>query len=361
LRFSVSDTGAGIPKDKLQAIFEAFTQADSSTTRRYGGTGLGLAISSELVRLMGGKIRAESEIGAGSKFEFTLRLKLSTAMVQSPAVSDTQFLLPEATRGLRILVAEDNPINEVLVTDLLKEFGHETVVVHNGREAIAAFERERWDVVLMDVQMPEMDGLAATTLIRQIEEVHENRGRTPVIALTAHAMSGDRERCLAAGMDDYLSKPIQWRELLRAIDQFTKRGDGARAAVSDAGFEHAPVASATHGGSAFGVDSFVQRCRGNQELARQIAGIFAEQTPRLLNAIREAIGRGDANGVERAAHTLKGSLGQVGAGSAARLAIELENAGRAGDLSGTERTVIFLEEEIIKLDEVMDDVLERAA
>lgn len=218
LLFSVSDTGIGIPLEKQGVIFAAFTQADGSTTRRYGGSGLGLTISAQLVELMGGQIGVKSEIGQGSTFEFTVCLRLPSALTSEPFAfqfpSQPVFTVPR--QGLRILVAEDNDTNQALALHTLERAGHQVVVVENGQKALAALEREAFDLVLMDLQMPVMGGIEATTVIRQLET--KSGTHVPIIAVTAHAMEEARVRCLEAGMDAYLSKPIGTQDLLDAID-----------------------------------------------------------------------------------------------------------------------------------------------
>jgi len=216
LHFSVADTGIGIPADKRQLIFEEFRQADSSTTRKYGGTGLGLGISSRLVALMGGRIWVDSEVGQGSIFHFTVRLAPPSAALGPSAPPSSG--LPERSaegRSLRVLVADDNPVNQRLAVRLLEKQGHRVEVVDNGRQALEVSERADFDVALMDVQMPEMDGLEATRLIRRRER--PTGAHLPIVAMTAYAMKGDREKCLAAGMDGYVSKPIRPHELDQAI------------------------------------------------------------------------------------------------------------------------------------------------
>jgi CheY-like chemotaxis protein len=227
LHFSVQDTGIGVPEAKIEAIFAPFEQADRSTTRRFGGTGLGLSICARLVTLMGGRIWAESRPGAGSTFHFFAyfeRLK-STALKgiqkdrppELPAVQDPQIAAAEnGNHRLRILVAEDNHINQHLAVKLLEHLGHTAVVVENGKEAVSAVTKNSFDLVFMDVQMPEMDGLEATTTIRAHEKA--TGSHIPIVAMTAHAMIGDREQCLEAGMDGYLSKPISALQLSRAIE-----------------------------------------------------------------------------------------------------------------------------------------------
>jgi len=224
LHFAVADTGIGIPPEKQALVFEAFQQADGSTTRKYGGTGLGLGICSRLVELMGGRIWVESEVGRGSTFHFTARLgrSLEQAPVQScQQASAVTAPAPEATsltRRLRILLAEDNRVNEMLAVRLLEKLGHQVAVARNGREVLDAFTRQGFDLILMDVQMPEMDGLEATRSIREQETWQ--RSHIPILAMTAHAMKGDRERCFEAGMDGYISKPIQLKELAEVIHSF---------------------------------------------------------------------------------------------------------------------------------------------
>ncbi len=218
LLFSVSDTGIGIAKDKQSVIFQPFVQADGSTTRKYGGTGLGLAICRHLVKLAGGDIWVDGDMGKGSTFSFTARFELSKgAPGESPVVEPLQ-VYGNGRRGLRVLMAEDNTVNQKLVARLLEKRGYSVVTVTDGHEALAALEKEPFDLVLMDVHMPSMGGFEATAAIRKREK------ETPaqpvrIIAMTASAMKGDRERCLAAGMDGYVSKPIRDKELFETIEE----------------------------------------------------------------------------------------------------------------------------------------------
>ncbi len=218
LRFSVTDTGIGIPREKLDSIFDSFRQADGSTTRKYGGTGLGLAISARLVELMGGRLAVESEPGRGSTFHFTLpmpvvRLDAAAAAEPRPNRIPQPF---SAARPLSILMAEDNVVNQKVALRILQKQGHRVVLATTGCEALEKAAERAFDLILMDVQMPGMDGLTATSAIRE-RELATGR-HVPILAMTAHAMKGDRERCLAAGMDGYVSKPVRPRELAKAIE-----------------------------------------------------------------------------------------------------------------------------------------------
>ncbi|MCX6625220.1 MAG: ATP-binding protein [Acidobacteria bacterium] len=224
LHFVVKDTGIGILLEKQSSIFEAFSQADGSTTRQYGGTGLGLAICSQLVALMGGNIWVESELGKGSCFHFTARFNLpggeSEHHAEAAVVNEPEATPPENSGHLRILLAEDNVVNQRLVQGVLERYGYSVTTAWNGLEVLRALERQPFDLVLMDVQMPELDGLEATGRIRR-NEAAAGGPRLPIIAMTAHALIGDRERCLEAGMDEYISKPVRPADLLRVIAEVT--------------------------------------------------------------------------------------------------------------------------------------------
>jgi CheY-like chemotaxis protein len=279
-----------------------------------------------------------------------------TAEVLADADADTR------SRPLHVLLAEDSPVNQRVASDLLERRGHSVRVVGTGREALHALEEENFDLVLMDVQMPEMDGLEATRAIRSREERSGNHVR--IIAMTANAMQGDRERCLDAGMDDYIAKPIRAREFYSVIESWaTHGGDGA-------GHEHAPgnggrgarsldaavgraAVGAASAAAAFDEAEALARTGGSREGLRELAIILAEHAPKLLDDARRALAAGDAAEVRRAAHTLKGSAALFGAKPTVDAALALETMGREGKLEGAEEGIKRLDAELQRLLEAL--------
>jgi signal transduction histidine kinase/CheY-like chemotaxis protein/HPt (histidine-containing phosphotransfer) domain-containing protein len=484
LHFAVRDTGIGIPEDKQTIIFEAFAQADGSTTRKYGGTGLGLAISSQIVRMMGGRIWVESQPDNGSTFHFITRLARSKTLVPKqraqladlenlrvlvvddnatncrileeileswhmrPAIANgaaeamtalkeahaagkpftlglLDCMMPDvdgfglteqihgdpnlaqtilimissagqgqvatrcremglagylskplkqselfdaivtalsqkpvvhepstpatpvigSRRHLRILLAEDNAVNQRLAVKLLEKQGHQVVVAGNGKEALAALERDQFDLILMDVQMPEMGGLEATARIREREKA--TSGHIPIVAMTAHALKGDRERCLEAGMDGYVAKPVQSRTLFETIDSVLPAE-----AASDAELP-TPADEAAAKVEVFDSEAALAMIDGDLELFGELVTLFMSESAELLDQIRDAFTRRDAKALERAAHSLKGSVGAFHAEAARLAAQRLEDLGKAGDFEQAGSVCEELETEVARLSDAL--------
>ncbi len=478
LRFCVRDTGPGIPPDRLAAVFEKFTQADGSTTRRYGGTGLGLAISKRLTELMKGQVSVKSTVGEGSTFSCAIPFKLQKAavdervryrqnvrgarvlVVDDSATNRTLFLKllnswgcraeeasegpqalgllyrahaqgrmfdavlldlqmpgmdgeqvvrairadrrldtlrivlltsigvrgdarkfqslacaayltkpvrqsqlldalaeslvrvsePEDAQGqgiitrhslaegsqknVRILLAEDNPVNQKVAMRILEKAGHRVDAVASGAEAVAALGRIPYDLVLMDIQMPEMDGLAATREIRQ----KEGRVRhTPIIAMTAHAMKGDRERCLATGMDDYVSKPVRPRELLDVVERW-----GGRAVLPPAP-DRVPPGERLIKDPPCDVGRLRQACDDDREFEKELIQVFQKDVDLRVSRVRAAITSGDRTVVKREAHAIKGCAANIGAVRVAEGALLLESLDPRGPIEDVERVLNDLE------------------
>ncbi len=325
LHFSVRDTGTGIPKDKQKVIFETFVQADGSTTRQFGGTGLGLGICLKLVEQMRGKIWVESTPGEGSVFHFTALFPIAKtaelssdarACVSGHAIPEAVAAGTPASRGLRILIAEDNPINQAVAVGMLQKQGHILTLAKNGREAVRSYQRERPDLILMDVQMPELDGIAATREIRAAEEGSGHH--TPIIAMTAYAMTGDSERCLLAGMDTYFSKPLTKELLLETVESIAQDGPNASAPASTACPPFSPAL-------------LLDKLDGDTELLDRVTTLFKENTPRYLAQMGHAIAERDGLTLEKSAHTLLSSLEIFGAVRARDIARNLQVTGQLQD------------------------------
>ncbi len=340
LCFSVADTGIGVPAEKHRLIFEPFTQADGSTTRKYGGTGLGLSICSGLVELMDGRIWVESEPGKGSTFSFTLTLELATAADANVPVS------PSAAKGdrkrrLRILVAEDNSVNQRLAARLLERQGHSVTIAGSGQEALHLFESslsdgDRYDLILMDVQMPGLDGLQATARIREKERGSGHR--IPIAAMTAQAAESDRLRCLESGMDAYVTKPVHVPELMKMIESIVLGGNSMNAnGTSEESSVEVQLQQLDE-------SLALSRVGGDVELLKEVVELFLDDYPATFEKIKAAVATRNALALEHHAHSLKGSVSTFGASRAFEAAFTLEKQGRSGDLTGAPEGLLQLEQ-----------------
>jgi PAS domain S-box-containing protein len=342
LCFSVSDTGIGIPPEKHRLIFEPFTQADGSTTRKYGGTGLGLSICSGLVELMEGRIWVESAVGQGSTFHFTLNLDLPTApQVHEPALSSASMSRHRAKQQLRILVAEDNSVNQRLAARLLEREGHSVTIAGSGQEALELFERslrdsQKYDLILMDVQMPDLDGLQATARIREKERGLPDR--IPIVAMTAQAAESDRLRCLESGMDAYVTKPVHVPELLQMIESVVLGGNYMNADLTSEGSSVEVQLQQLDESLA------LTRVGGDLELLKEVVELFLDDYPSTFEKIKAAVATRNATALEHHAHSLKGSVSTFGANRAFEAAFTLEKQGRSGDLTGAPDGLLQLEQ-----------------
>jgi PAS domain S-box-containing protein len=330
LRFTVTDTGIGLTPDQLERLFTDFTQADSSISRKYGGTGLGLAISRQLVELMGGHYGVDSELGQGSSFWFSVPLELTAAEAPDAVSPEPTFqVMPAGLAGVRILLADDNSFNRQVATEFLVAAGIQVAAVGNGAEAVTLALREEFDCLLMDVQMPILDGLAATRQIRSLENDH-----VLILALTASATVEDRQRCLAAGMDEVITKPIDPERLLAMLAQHLHR-------VAPPRTSSANTPSATMNPPAGPIDhSTLLRIAGNDATkADEFARRFLDVLSAAQQDISDALAENSPGDLALIAHRLKSSAEWIGAGGLAAEYDALQTAAAGGDIGEARRRI----------------------
>ena len=334
VHFSIRDTGIGIPPDQVNRLFEKFTQVDVSDTRRYEGAGLGLALSQKLVELMGGSIGVKSIEDRGSTFYFTIPFILPPYPAAPGEASGNEQPLWRGNNGMEIMLVEDKPMNQKLATLLLEKEGYRVTTASNGKEALELHRTRSFDLILMDIQMPLMDGLEATAQIRAAEAA--GNGHTPIIAMTAYAMQEDRDKCLQAGMDFYISKPIDTEELYCAL---------ARVMKKDA---NGPLTQAL---PAEDVKEMLQRVEGSIELLEELLQMFFQDFHQDRLVVKESLEKQDARALAAVMHGLKGELGNLGMHTAYQIACELENLAKENKFEAAASLARLLEDEIRRLEQ----------
>ncbi len=374
----VRDTGIGISPDSLKHIFDCFSQGDGSTTRKFGGTGLGLTIAKQLVEMMGGWLSVESVQGDGAVFRVTVPLRRLSDITVSDLAPAVETGKPESGAALsgeteakvlgRILLAEDNRVNQDVCAEIISHLGYHVDIVSNGQEAVEARGRSSYDLVLMDFQMPVMDGIEATRRIRMLDR--ERGMHTTIIALTARAMEGDREQCLEKGMDDYLSKPFTIDSMREMLERWLKEGQGAVKADKSGAAQPVMTASpvqntvplqVTRNGSA--VETATLECLASlsseqsPNVLYKVAGIFLTQTPTLLRNLHDLIVTGDGMGIQKVAHSLKSSCAMVGAFHLSELCRELEEGIREWNFDNASTHYRRIELEYVEVEKVLRGIV----
>jgi PAS domain S-box-containing protein len=339
LRFEVADSGIGIDAATQARLFQPFVQADGSATRRYGGAGLGLALCRRIVSAMGGQIGVRSEPGQGSTFWFTVRLARPDGAVPAE---------PDLRRGGRILVVEDNTVNQKVAVAMIESLGYAAEAVGNGLEAVEACAGQTYDAILMDCQMPQMDGYKATAFIREREGLSR---RTPIIALTASVTAEDRQRCLSAGMDDYLSKPVPREALASTLRKW----------IPTAGTPPPVEPAVTPSTLAPSHPLRVLEAHAGPRALAEVIDVFLQTIPRRLDDLRHAHAKGDADSIRAVAHSLKGASAQIGARGMADLCVQIEAVVRSGDVSALADRLTALEADYAVVSASLREEMRRVA
>ncbi len=354
LRFSVKDTGIGIPADKQELLFNKFSQVDPSTTRKYGGTGLGLAICKQLVELMGGSIGVISASGVGSDFWFCIPFELQaqpkprvSCLPSSPNNAEKPNIL--GGREVRVLLAEDNEVNQLVAQGMFGRCGLQADIVANGKKALEALASKTYDIVFMDIQMPIMDGIETTRQIRSGKVTGPMPdcllSKIPIVAMTAHAMQGDRQRFLDAGMDDYLTKPLNLESIQAVLDRWLCVKEKAPAvAPIPRPIPMEPLQPIVEP-TVFDKEGMIKRLMDDMPLAKMVCESFCRDIPKQLSTLQQQLKEGDLVAATRQLHTIKGASANVGGEALRALAFEMENIGREGNLDALNARMDFFRSE----------------
>ncbi|HEY6907270.1 MAG TPA: ATP-binding protein, partial [Ignavibacteriaceae bacterium] len=363
LQIEVKDSGVGIPEEKIGDLFKPFSQVDNSPTRNFGGTGLGLVICKEFVNMMGGEIGVESRKNEGSTFFFTIKLKPQkeqklygedelAKIYEFQGAKNVKAVNLKAMNHIRkkykILLAEDNVVNQKIAMKILTDYGFNAHAVSNGFEAIGEAVKGIYDTILMDVQMPGMDGFSATLQIRRLEG---NAGKVPIIALTAHAMQGDKERCFASGMNEYVTKPISGDELILKIDRLLKIDD------STGDEDLVTVVQPDDGQKLFDFNHLDKMSMGNREFQEELVMTFFEDVVIRYRRLEEWIQSKSVDKIINEAHTIKGASSSIGAVRIAEEALAIELSGKHNDLENVLERLHNMERLISETKQIVDEYL----
>ncbi|HYH05366.1 MAG TPA: response regulator, partial [Bacillota bacterium] len=337
LLFKITDTGVGIPQEKLKAIFDPFVQAEDSTTRKFGGTGLGTTISKELVTLMKGEIGVESKMAQGSTFWFRVVFEMTDPVSGQIVPKTSQLTIVDVPRKIQdavVMLVEDYPTNREVVLAHLKHFGCQSVIAENGRVAVEKFQAQPVDIILMDLQMPEMDGLTATAAIRKLPKGDQ----IPIIAMTANAFESDIEECLANGMNDVITKPFR-KDLFRSKLVYWLTQDLKKPHFSDKVLQtqSQPVVPEEECDQPFNLEKVIVEFDNDKTVVFDVLSNFRKNLIKQIDIIENALHENDVETIRRNAHSIKGGAANLGAERLAAAALELEMLAKKGELGkGTE-------------------------
>jgi two-component system, sensor histidine kinase len=343
IRFSVSDTGIGISKENLELIFESFTQEDNSISRKFGGTGLGLAITKKLVNVHGGNISVKSNKGQGSTFEFEIEIEEGVEQSNDLTTNTQNNIL--ILKGVKILLVEDNEMNQLLAKTIIQDWGSYVEVANNGIEAINKLKGQQYDLILMDLQMPQMGGFEATKIIRDELEIE-----TPIIALTANALKDDEMKCLEAGMNDYISKPFKEEDLYRKIKKLT--GIKSTSSNNDNVLAKQELMPLTDS-NLFSLEKLRVIAKGNEEFVKKMTKLFLETTPVNLQKMKTAVNATDFDTVKLVAHSMKPSFDMFDIQSVHVTIRNIE------DNAGNRKNLETLEPSIMQVTTIIERVIEQ--